>query len=201
MENLKLINTANTPEVHAKGALKALGLTQKSFAALMGVSEQTVSAWSTSNEFPKYATEYLKLQIDANILIDSEKRIGKDALKRHMDSIITERNYIDNVSAIVDVVWEYGIELFEDDNGAKPESEIDVLEMISYYGIDHEQVDQDSWMIYPRFHSAICQHSRNAEAYGDIGIELTGDFANITQTVAFYAMLQDVNDALHDKEL
>jgi transcriptional regulator with XRE-family HTH domain len=196
---MKTITTCHF-EIDCKGALKELSITQKAFSVIMGVTEQAVSGWVKNKSFPVYAVEWLKLQIEANTIITCEKQRGKDALKRHQDSVISERNYLDNVEAIADQVWDRAIEQYEDDNGEKATEESELIDIISYYDLDHDAVDQDEWMIYTRFHSAICQHSENQDAYEDMG-PLEGDFARITQIVAFYAMLQDVNETLQDKEL
>jgi len=187
-------------EITPAGASKEMGLTQKAFSEIMGVTEQAVSGWVKNDKFPVYAVAWLKLQIEANTIITCEKQRGKDALKRHMDTIITERNYLDNVEAIADQVWENALERYEDDNDEKAEDADSVRDIISYYGLDHEAVDQDEWMIYTRFHAAICEHSDNVEAYEDCG-PLSGDWDKVKQTVAFCAMLADVNEKLSEKDI
>ncbi len=194
---MKTISTCHF-EINPLGALKELDLNKKQFAEIMGVSTNTVTNWG--NTFPKYAQEWLKLQIEANTLITCEKQRGKDAMKRVQDSVITERDYINNVEAIAAQVWENALERYEDDNGEKATNTDEVHDIISYYGLDYEAIEKDEWMIYTRFHGAICEHSNNVEAYEDCG-ELTGDFAKIKQTVAYFAILADVNNELCDKEI
>ena len=66
------------------------------------------------------------------------------------------------------------------------------------YDLAHERVDGDQWIIYNYYHDFIIKYTNNEEAYEELG-PLEGDFNQIKQTGAYWAMLQDLNDEIAEQ--
>jgi len=69
----------------------------------------------------------------------------------------------------------------------------------------HETIDGHQWIIYTRYHDEILRYSENAEAYEDIFTDeqigervAEGGLAAAIAEKAFYAMDQDVRDAISE---
>lgn len=73
------------------------------------------------------------------------------------------------------------------------------------YDILHETVDGHRWVIYTHYNEQVRRYSMNYEAYLDIyDDEGLGDYvrdkgvAGLISMIAYYAMLQDIQDYLHE---
>jgi len=83
-----------------------------------------------------------------------------------------------------------------------------INECLNYTDIDiqdytHETVDGHMWIIYTSYHQEIVLHSDNEEAYLDIygnedlgALVSEGGIEKAVMVQAFYAMYQDVRDAI-----
>ena len=66
----------------------------------------------------------------------------------------------------------------------------------------HETIDGHQWLIYYAYHPWILAHTRNEDAVFDIVGEVSGDSTSAVLTqIAFYALYQDVSDAIDWDEL
>ncbi|CAL9972562.1 hypothetical protein VPHD63_0053 [Vibrio phage D63] len=195
---MSLIKTGQTT-INPLGTLKDLKLTKLEFAEIMGVSANTVTNWG--NNFPQYARQWLQLQVNANYKLNAQDERLNSIIDEEKRKHITEFQYRENVDAIAQYIWDEALTRYEDENDEKPMDANQVFEFVNDEGMLSEFVDNDEWMIYTRYHGAICEHASNPEAYEDFGLELKGDWSNIQKMVAYCALEFDVRECLYAFDL
>ncbi|CAM0038014.1 transcriptional regulator [Vibrio phage D164] len=190
---MKVLKT-DTLEINPLATLKDLGLNKVMLADLLGVSRNTVTNWG--NNFPKYARQWLALQVVANNQLDQQREQLNAVIQEYKDANPSEFEYYEEINAICEGIYMDALADFRSEFDRMPEDSDEFWQYIGDNDHIHSAVDCHAWIIYYRWHPVIVACSNNVDAYQDLGCELSGDFTTVQQTVAFYAMYQDVQDQL-----
>lgn len=68
------------------------------------------------------------------------------------------------------------------------------------YDVLHETIDGHGWVIYTYSAEQVMHHTSSEDAMWEDGTPEAGSWSELVARAAYYAMRQDVTDALHELE-